>query len=127
MPYSTTEQNTLRTCSETTTTATTLPPGRVGGGRGDVLNTSNAHTSTGKSAESRLSTGTGGLGAVTTSGSDLDVESGDAEFYACQSGETLKTANLLTLAASSNILGSQHGGVGRALVTVGLDLHTLLY
>jgi hypothetical protein len=35
------------------------------------------------------------------------VESGDTEF----------------LAAGSNVLGCQHGGVGRALVTVGLDLH----
>jgi hypothetical protein len=72
----------LRTCSETTTAATTLPPGGVGRGRGDVLDTSNAHASTGERAESGLSTGTGGLGAVTTSGSDLDVESGDTEFCA---------------------------------------------
>lgn len=27
------------------------------------------------------------------------------------------------LAAGSNVLGSQHGGVGRRLITVGLDLH----
>lgn len=127
MPYSTTEQNTLRTCSETTTTATTLPPGRVGRSRSDVLDTSNAHTSTGKSAESRLGTGAGRLGAVTTSGSDLDVESGDAEFCACQSMHILANTAQLTLAASGNVLGCQHGGVGRALVTVGLDLHTLLY
>jgi hypothetical protein len=85
MPYSTTEQKTLRTCSETTTTATTLSPGRVGWGRGNVLDTSNAHTSTGKSAESGLSTRAGGLGAVTTSSSDLDVESSNAKFCMCQS------------------------------------------
>lgn len=44
----------------------------------------------------------------TTSGTDLDVEGGDAELFA----------------ASRDVLGSQHGGVGRRLVTVGLDLHT---
>ena len=36
---------------------------------------------------------------------------------------SLSIPGCLTLAASSNILGCQHGGVGRALVTVGLDLH----
>ena len=40
---------------------------------------------------------------------------------------SLSIPGCLTLAASSNILGCQHGGVGRALVTVGLDLHALLY
>jgi hypothetical protein len=43
----------------------------------------------------------------TTSGADLDVEGSDAEL----------------LAAGRNVLGSQHGGVGRRLVTIGLDLH----
>lgn len=44
----------------------------------------------------------------TTSGTDLDVEGSDAEL----------------LAAGRDVLGSQHGSVGRRLVTVGLDLHT---
>jgi hypothetical protein len=44
----------------------------------------------------------------TSSGTDLDVKSGDADL----------------LASGSNILGSQHGSVGRGLVTVGLDLHS---
>jgi hypothetical protein len=44
---------------------------------------------------------------LTTSSADLDVEGSDAEL----------------LAADSDILGSQHGGVRRRLVTVGLDLH----
>ena len=48
-----------------------------------------------------------GLGEHTTSGSDLDVESGDTKL----------------LAADSDILGSQHSSVWRGLVTVGLDLH----
>ena len=44
----------------------------------------------------------------TTSGTDLDVQGGDAEL----------------LAAGGDVLGSQHGGVRRGLVTVSLDLHT---
>ena len=43
----------------------------------------------------------------TTSGADLDVQSVDAEL----------------LATGGDVLGSQHGGVGGGLVTVGLDLH----
>lgn len=54
-----------------------------------------------------MSAGTGGLGAVSTSGSDLDVQGGDAEF----------------LASLGNVLSCQHGGVGRGLVTIGLDFH----
>ena len=72
----------LRTCSETATTATTLPACGVGGCGGDVLDTSDAHAGTGKSAESGLGTGAGGLGAVTTGGTDLDVQSGDTELLA---------------------------------------------
>ena len=45
---------------------------------------------------------------LTTSGSDLDVKSSDAQL----------------LAASGDVLGSQHGSVWGGLVTVGLDLHT---
>lgn len=44
----------------------------------------------------------------TTGSADLDVEGVDAEL----------------LAAGGDVLGSQHGGVGRGLVTVSLDLHT---
>ena len=46
-------------------------------------------------------------GKHTTSSADLDVEGSDAEL----------------LAADGDVLGSQHGGVGGGLVTVGLDLH----
>ena len=48
------------------------------------------------------------LFGLTTGSPDLDVEGSDAEL----------------LAAGSDVLGSQHGGVWRGLVTVGLDLHT---
>jgi len=53
------------TQSETATTTTTLATGRVGGGGGNVLNAANLHARACQSAEGRLSTGTGGLGAVT--------------------------------------------------------------
>ena len=52
-------------------------------------------------------TGSGGLGAVAADGAELDVESGDAE----------------RLDLLADVLGGQHGGVGRGLVPVGLDLH----
>lgn len=51
---------------ETTTTATTLSASAVGGSGGDVLNSADLHASTSKGAESRLSTGSGGLGTVST-------------------------------------------------------------
>lgn len=92
---------------ETTTTATTLSAGRVGGGRGDVLDAANLHAGTGEGAEGGLGTGAGGLGGVTAGGADLDVQGVDAEL----------------LAAGGDVLGGQHGGVGGGLITVGLDLH----
>lgn len=102
-------QQKLRTGkSETTTTATTLSAGRVGGDGGDVLNAANAHAGTGERTEGGLGTGAGGLGAGTTSGTQLDVESGDADL----------------LASDGAVLSGKHGSVGRRLVTVGLDLHT---
>lgn len=94
--------------SETTTTATTLSAGAVGGSGGDVLDAADSHAGTGEGTEGRLGTGAGGLGAVTTGGTDLDVEGSDADL----------------LAAGSDVLGGQHGGVGGGLVTVGLDLHS---
>ena len=108
--------------------STTLLPGRVGWGRGDVFNSTDSHTGTGESSESGLSSWTGLLGSGTTGSTELDVEGGDSDF----------------LALSGNILSGQHGGVWltssvscesrlghqvqvktyRRLVSVGLDLHT---
>lgn len=50
---------------QTTTTATTLSAGRVGRSGGNILDTADLHAGTGQGTESRLGTGTGGLGAVT--------------------------------------------------------------
>lgn len=92
---------------QTTTTATTLAAGRVGRSGGDILNTADLHARTGQRAKSGLGTGAGGLGAVTAGSADLDVKGGDTDL----------------LAAGSDVLSSQHGGVGGGLVTIGLDLH----
>lgn len=48
------------------------------------------------------------IDGLTTSGTDLDVKSRDAQLFA----------------ASGDVLSSQHGSVWGGLVTVGLDLHT---
>jgi hypothetical protein len=92
---------------QTATTATTLAASGVRWGWSHILNAANLHAGASQGTESGLSTWTWSLGAVTTSGTDLDVESVDAKL----------------LAADGNILSSQHGGVWRRLVTVGLDLH----
>ena len=86
---------------------TYLATSRVGGDGGNVLDSANAHASTGESTEGALSTGAGGLGASTASSTELDVEGVDADLTA----------------TGCDVLGGQHGGVGRRLVTVSLDLH----
>ena len=70
-------------------------------------NTTNLHASASKSAEGRLSTRAGRLCAVAAGSTELDVQGGDAEL----------------LAASSDILSSQHSSVGRRLIAISLDLH----
>lgn len=82
MPQSTTEPKVPAKSSETATTATTLPSSGVGRSGSDILDTSDAHTGTGKRAESRLSAGARGLGAVTTSSPDLNVQGRDTELLA---------------------------------------------
>lgn len=67
-----------------------------------------AHARAGEGTEGRLGTRSRSLGAISTSGADLDVEGSDAEL----------------LALGSHVLGRQHGSVGGGLVTVSLDLHT---
>ena len=93
---------------QTTTAATTLSASRIGGDGGHVFNAANLDAGTGQSTESRLGTGTRGLGTVTTSGTQLDVKSVHTEF----------------LAADGNVLGGKHGSVGRRLITISLHLHS---
>lgn len=71
-------------------------------------NSSNLHSASSQGSQGALSTRSRGLGAVSASGSQLDVKSSDSEL----------------LASDGNVLGSQHGSVGRRLVTVSLDLHS---
>lgn len=75
---------------------TYLPPGRVSRDGGNIFNTADLHSSTGKSTEGGLTTRAWGLGSSTTSSAHLDVEGGDADF----------------LASSGDVLSSQHRGVG---------------
>lgn len=93
---------------QTTTAATSLSAGGVGGHGGGVLNAADLHASTGKSAESGLRTRTGGLGEGSSSSTELHMESGDSAL----------------LALLSDILCSQHSGVGRRLIAIGLHLHS---
>lgn len=93
---------------QTTTTATTLPSGRVRWNWGDILNSTNSDTRSGESSKSRLSTWTWSLGTSTTGSPELDVESSDTDF----------------LASGSTVLSGQHGSVWRRLVSVSLDLHS---
>ena len=69
----------IRTHLQTTTTATSLPAGRVRGNGGDILDAANLHRRTGQSAQGRLGSGSGGLGLVATGGTQLDVQGGDAQ------------------------------------------------
>lgn len=71
------------------------------------LDTTNTHASTSERPESSLATGTRSLGTSPARSPQLDVQSRDADL----------------LAPSGDVLGGQHGGVGRRLVAVGLDLH----
>lgn len=50
--------------SQTATTATTLSPGRVGRGWGDIFNATDLHAGTGEGTESGLRAGARGLGTI---------------------------------------------------------------
>jgi hypothetical protein len=77
------------------------------GSKEGQTNAANVEARAGKGAESRLGTGARGLGPVTTSGAELNVEGSDAKL----------------LATDSNVLGGQHSGVGAGLITISLHLH----
>jgi hypothetical protein len=91
-----------------TTAAGTLTASAVGGDGGVVLNAADLETSAGEGAEGRDTTGAESAATDTTSSPDADVDGVDA--------------TLLQLL--SNILSSEHSGVGRGLLTVSLDAHT---
>merc|ERR1719249_634717 len=93
---------------QSATASTTLLAGRVRGDWSAVLNTADLHASSGQGSESTLSSGSGGLGSVSTGGTELDMQSSDS-----------KSLNFL-----SNVLGSQHSSIGRRFISVSLHLHT---
>ena len=70
---------TNKTDLQSATTSTTLLAGRVGGDGSAVLNTPDLHASSGQGSESTLSSGSGGLGSVSTGGTELDVQSSDSK------------------------------------------------
>ena len=93
--------------SQSSSATTVLSPGGVGGSWGNILNSADLETVSGKSSDGRLSTGSGGLGHNTTLSSELDVNSVDAN----------------SLKFSADVDGGEHGGVRGRLFSVGLDLH----
>lgn len=64
---------------QTTTTSTSLPAGRVGWNRGDILDATDLHRRTGESTQSTLGTWSGSLGLVATGRAELNVQSGDSQ------------------------------------------------
>ena len=67
--------------SEPATTATSLLPCSIRRYGSAILDPTDLHSSSGQSSERRLGSRSGGLGAVTTGGSQLDVQGGDAEGF----------------------------------------------
>lgn len=94
--------------SETSTTATRATAGGISWSWGNILDSADLETVTGKSSNGRLGTWTWGLLHDTTLTTDLDVNGVDT--------------NGLELTA--NVDSSQHGGVWRGLFSISLDLHT---
>lgn len=93
---------------QTTSATSSLPPGRVGGNRRNILNPSNLQPSPRQRPQCALRTRPRRLGPGSSSRPQLDVQRVDTQL----------------LDPSSHILGRQHGSVRRGLVTVGLDLHS---
>lgn len=82
---------------QSSSTTTSFTSGAVGGNGSNVLNAADLHSSAGESAEGRLSSGSRGFGASTSSGSEFNMESSDSQL----------------LETSGNILSSQHSGIWR--------------
>jgi hypothetical protein len=82
--------------SETSSTATGLSTGRIGGSGGNILDSADLETVSGKGSDGGLGTGTGGLGHDTTLTTELDVNGVDAN----------------SLEFTADVNGSQHSSVG---------------
>ena len=73
--------NLCRFSLKSSTTATSLLPGGIRGNGGAIFNTSNLHASSGQRSQGRLRSGSGGLGPVSSGGSQLDVKGSDAQSF----------------------------------------------
>merc|ERR1711976_661006 len=93
---------------QSSTSSTTLPPGGITWDWRAVFNSADFHAGSSEGSDGSLTAWTWGLLLGTTSRSDLDVESGDAEL----------------LASGSHVLSGLHSSVRRVLVSIGLDPHT---
>merc|ERR1712032_14721 len=94
--------------SESATSSTTLSSGRIGGDRSDILNSANTEAVTGESSDSGLSTRSGGLGRSSTSASQFDMNSVDADI----------------LKSLAYINSSEHSSIRGAFLSISLDFHT---
>lgn len=82
--------------------------GGVSGDGGDVLDAADLDAISGDGSKGRLSAWSGGFVAVTSSGSELDVDSGDVEL----------------LESVDNVNGGLHSSIGGTLVAVSFDFHS---
>jgi hypothetical protein len=93
---------------QSSTSSTTLPPGGIGWDWGAIFNSTDFHAGSGKGSNSGLATWSWGFLFGTTSGSDFDVEGGDAEFFA----------------SGGDVLSGLHSSVWRVLISISFDFHT---
>merc|ERR1739838_445183 len=94
--------------SESATSSTTLSSGGIGRNRSNILNSTNTESITGKSSDGRLSSWARGLGRGSTSASQFDVNSVDADI----------------LKSFAYINSGKHSSIRRAFLSIGLDFHT---
>ena len=73
--------NLCRCSLKSSTTATSLLPGGIRGNGGAIFNTSDLHASSGQRPQGRLRSGSGGLGPVSSGGSQLDVKGSDTQSF----------------------------------------------
>jgi hypothetical protein len=66
-------------CSESSSSSTTTSSGGIGWDWGNILNSTDLETVSGKGSNGRLSTWSWGLGGDTTSSSELDVHGVDSD------------------------------------------------
>ena len=94
--------------SQSSSLSTAFSSGGIGWDWGNVFDSSDFDSISGNGSESGLGAWSGCFVSSSSSGSELDVNGGDAELF--------KSVN--------DIDGGHHSGVGGRLVSVRLDFHT---